>query len=91
MWGTSPLKTKWRKYISAETKPTLAAVNGKKPSYCIKSIGKYSGDRGRVSREVFTGLGMSSRKCQVLADNSWRSCNTVEGHIRKCVRELGSQ
>ena len=39
---TSPLKTKWRIYIPAETQPTPAAVNGKKPSYCIKNIGKYS-------------------------------------------------
>ena len=56
MKETSPLKTKWRKYIPAETQPTLSAGKGKKPSYCIKSVGKYSGDRGRVRKEVFTGL-----------------------------------
>ena len=39
----------------------------------------------------------SYRICQVLADtsnksladNTWRSYNTIEGHIRKCDRELG--
>ena len=58
---------------------------------------KYNGDRGRVRKEVFTGLGVSSRMCQVLADtanrsladNTWRSYNTIEGHIRKCGKELG--
>ena len=43
------------------------------------------------------GLGVSSRMCQVLADtvnksladNSWCIFNTIEAHIKKCVKELG--
>ena len=60
MKETSPLKTKWRKYIPVETQPTLTTGKGKKPSYNIKRAGKYSGDRGRVRKEVFVGIEVSS-------------------------------
>ena len=82
------------KYIPAETQPTLTTG---KPSYNIKRAGKYSGDKGRVRKKVCVGIGVSSRMCQVLADtenrslvdNTWRSYNTIEDHIRKCGKELG--
>ena len=46
---------------------------------------------------MFTGLGVLSRMCQLLADtanksladNSWRSYITIEAHVRKFGRELG--
>ena len=91
MKETSPLKTKWKKYIPAEKQPTLTAGKGKKPSYSIKKVRKYSGDRGRVRKKVCTGLGVSNRMCQVIADKANRLLvdNTIEGHIRKCGKELG--